>query len=53
MKALIENPAASEIESVIRFLNAKNVKVIDIHWQFWEVYKENEMSDSVVRRWAR
>lgn len=53
MAKFIENPAACEIRSVIRFLNAKNIKPVDIHRQICEVYGENTMSDSMVRRWVR
>lgn len=53
MAKLIENPAACEIRSVIRFLNAKNTKPVDIHRQICEVYGENAMSDSMIRRWVR
>lgn len=38
---------------MIRFLNAKNIKPVDIHRQICEVYGENAMSDSMVRRWVR
>ncbi|GFU26070.1 histone-lysine N-methyltransferase SETMAR [Trichonephila clavipes] len=53
MSVLIENPAACEIRCVIRFLNAKKVKPIEIYRQFCEVYGQNAMSDSMVRRWVR
>jgi transposase len=49
----IEKPAACEMRSVIRFLNARNMKPADIHRQFCEVYGEHDMSDSMERRWAR
>ena len=49
----IENPAACEIRSVIRFLNAKNMKPAEIHRQLCDVYGEHAMSSSVVRRWLR
>jgi hypothetical protein len=38
--------------SVIRFLNARNMKLADIHRQLCEVYGEHAMSDSVIRRWV-
>jgi hypothetical protein len=49
----IEKPVACEIRSVIRFLNARNMKPADIHRQLCEVYGEHAMSDSMVRshRW--
>jgi hypothetical protein len=49
----IERPADCEIRSVIRFLNARNVKPADIHRQICEVYSENAMSDGMVRKWVR
>jgi transposase-like protein len=51
----IERPADCEVRSVIRFLNARNVKPADIHRQVrvCEVYGENAMSDGMVRRWVR
>ncbi|GFX71915.1 uncharacterized protein TNCV_1443381 [Trichonephila clavipes] len=53
MSVLIENPAACKIRCVIRFLNAKKVKPIEIYRQICEVYGQNAMSDSMVRRWVR
>ncbi|XP_025410521.1 protein GVQW3-like [Sipha flava] len=53
MDKLIENAATCELRSVIRFLNAENIKPVDIHRQICEVYGENAMSDSMVRRWVR
>jgi hypothetical protein len=41
------------MRSVIRFLNARNVQLADIHRQLCEVYGENAMSNLMVRRWAR
>ena len=49
----IQNPAACEMRSVIRFLNAKNMKPPEIHRQLCDVYGENGMSSSMVRRWPR
>jgi hypothetical protein len=49
----IKHPADCEIRSVIRFLNARNVKLADIHRQICEVYGENAMSDGMVRKWVR
>ena len=45
MAPSIENPADCEIRSVIRFLNAKDVKAAKIHRQISEVYGENIMSE--------
>ncbi|GFW34004.1 uncharacterized protein TNCV_286881 [Trichonephila clavipes] len=53
MSVLIENPAACEMRCVIRFLNVKKVKPIEIYRQICEVYGQNAMSDSMVRRWVR
>ena len=36
----IENPATCEVQSVIRFLNAKNVRPAEIHRQIVEVQGE-------------
>jgi transposase len=49
----IEKPATCEMQSVIRFLNARNMKLAEIHHQLCEVYGEHAMSDSMVRRWVR
>ncbi|XP_035229348.1 histone-lysine N-methyltransferase SETMAR-like [Stegodyphus dumicola] len=53
MSVLIENPAACEIRSVIRFLNARKVKPSEIYRQICDVYGPKAMSDSMVRRWVR
>ena len=45
----IENPAACEMRSVIRFFNAKNMKPAEIHCQLCDVYGEHAMSNSMVR----
>jgi hypothetical protein len=47
---MIERPADCEMQSVIRFLNARNVKRADIHRQICEVYGENATSDGMVRK---
>jgi hypothetical protein len=49
----IKKPAACEMWSVSRFLNARNMKPPDIHRQFCEVHGEHAMSDSMIRRWVR
>jgi hypothetical protein len=41
------------MHSVIRFLNARNLKPADIHRQLCEVYEEHAVSDSMVRRGVR
>lgn len=52
MAALIENPAKCEIRSVIRFLNAQQVKPIEIYRQIKAVYGEDAMNESSVRKWC-
>jgi len=49
----IETPTACEMWSVIRFLNAKNMKPAEIHRQLCDVYGEHVMSSSMVRGWVR
>ncbi|GBL83933.1 hypothetical protein AVEN_100826-1 [Araneus ventricosus] len=49
----ISYPADCEVRSVIRFLNAKNVKPVEIHRQLVEIYGENVMTDGMVRKWVR
>jgi hypothetical protein len=49
----MENPASCEIRSVIKFLNAKNIRPAEIYQQVCEVYGENAMSDGMARRWCR
>ena len=49
----IEGAADSEIRSVIRFLNARNVLPSEIHHQICQVYGDNAMSDDMVRKWVR
>jgi hypothetical protein len=49
----IEKPAECEMYSVIRFLNARNMKPADFRRQLCEVYGERAMNDSMVRRWVR
>lgn len=49
----IEVPVACDILSVVRFLNAKNIKPAEIHRQIAEVYGEYAMSDPMVVRWVQ
>jgi hypothetical protein len=49
MGTKIENPASCDKWSVIKFLNAKNVRLAEIYRQVCEVYGENAMSDGMVR----
>jgi hypothetical protein len=53
INANIENPAACEVRSVIRFLNAINVRPAEIHRQIVEVYGEDVMNKGNVRKWCR
>jgi hypothetical protein len=50
MSMKIENPASCEIRSVIKFLNAKNFRPVEIYRQVCEVYEENPMNDGMVKR---
>jgi len=47
----IENPAAHEMWSVIRFLNTKNMTPAEIR-QLCDVYGEHVMSISMVQKWV-
>ncbi|GBN58203.1 hypothetical protein AVEN_24301-1 [Araneus ventricosus] len=49
----IADPADCEVSSVIRFLNANNVKQAGIHRQLVDIYGENVMTDGMVRKWVR
>jgi len=49
----VENPTACEMRSVICFMNAKVMKLSEIHCQLCDVYGEHAMSRSVVQRWER
>ena len=49
----IEVATVCEIQSVIRFLNVRNVLPSEIHHQICQVYGENVMSDGMVRKWVR
>ena len=46
-------PARCEVRAVIRFLNAKGVKPIEIHRQLTEGYGESCMDVKNVRKWCR
>ncbi|GBN47585.1 hypothetical protein AVEN_216232-1 [Araneus ventricosus] len=48
----IKNPTDCEIRSVIRFLNAKDVKAAEIRRQISEVYGENITSKGMIRKWV-
>lgn len=49
----IINPADCEIRSIIRFLDARNVKPAEIYRQIQDVYGENAISEGMVRKWVR
>jgi hypothetical protein len=49
----IEKSAACELQSVNRFLNARNMKPGDIHPELCEVHGEYAVSDLMVRRWVK
>jgi transposase len=49
----IENPYSYNILSVIKFLNAKNIRPAEIYRRVCEFFGENAMSDGMVRRWCR
>ncbi|KAJ4452187.1 hypothetical protein ANN_03705 [Periplaneta americana] len=53
MFKVIKHPSDCEMRSVIRFLNARNIKPADIHRQLCEVYGDDAISDGMVRRWVR
>ncbi|GFY17102.1 hypothetical protein TNCV_1088781 [Trichonephila clavipes] len=52
METLISSPAASEVRSVIKFLNAESIAPIEIHRQLCQVYWVNIMRKQMVRRWC-
>ncbi|GFW90883.1 HTH_48 domain-containing protein [Trichonephila clavipes] len=52
MSTAIENPANCEVRSVIRFLLAKNLKLMEIYRQVREVYRNNVMNESSIRKWC-
>jgi len=49
----IEEAADCEIQSVIRFLNVRNVLLSEIPHQICQVYGDNTMSDGMVRKLVR
>ncbi|GBN09976.1 hypothetical protein AVEN_159697-1 [Araneus ventricosus] len=53
LRRMCDYPADCEVRSVIRFLNAKNVKPDEIHRELVEIYGENVMTDGMVRKWVR
>ena len=53
MFKIIEGAADCEIQSVIHFLNARNVLPSEIHHRICQVYGDDAMSDGMVRKWAQ
>jgi len=53
MFTTIEGAADCETQSVIRFLNTRNVLPNEIHHQICQVYGDNAMGDGMVRKWVR
>jgi len=49
----IENPTASEVQSVIRFLNAKNYGPKEIHRKVFEVCGRGPMNEGKLRKSCR
>jgi len=47
-----EGAADCEKQSVIRFLNARNVLPSEIYYQICQVFGDNAMSDGMVRKWV-
>ena len=48
-----EGAADCEIQSIIRFLNARKVLTCEIHHQICRASSGNAMSDGMVRKWVR
>jgi len=53
MFTTIEGATDYEIQSVIRFLNTRNVLPNEIQHQICQVYGDNAMSDGMVRKWVQ
>ena len=49
----IEGSADCEIQSVIRFLNTRNVLPSEVHHHICQVYGDNRTSDGMVRKWVQ
>ena len=49
----IDRPASCEIRTVIRFLNARNLRPYEMHRQTCEVYGQNAINEGMVRKWVR
>jgi hypothetical protein len=53
MFKMVKGPVHCEIQSVFCSLNARNIKLADIHRHICEVSGENAMSDGMARKWVR
>ncbi|GFV88941.1 HTH_48 domain-containing protein [Trichonephila clavipes] len=53
LRRLAIPPTVKEVHFVIRFLNARNVKPVEIPLQVAEIYGENLVSDEMMRKWVR
>lgn len=42
-----------EMQSVICLLNARNIKLVEIHQQIYEINEAYVMSDSIAWRWVQ
>lgn len=49
---IISEPVDYEVRSVIRLLNAMNVKPAETHRQLVEIFGDNVMTDGVVKKWV-
>ena len=52
MNAPISNPADCEVRGVIRFLQAENVRLSEIHPRLVAVYGEHVINAASVRKWC-
>ena len=52
MNALISNPADCEVRGVIRFLQAENVRLCEIHQRLVADYGEHVMNAASARKWC-
>jgi hypothetical protein len=53
MCPVIDNPVSCEICTVIHFLHAKNMSVVEIYRELWVVYGQNVMCEGTARQWCR
>jgi len=53
MYKTIEVATDCEIQSAIRFFNARNVLPSEVQHQICQVYGDNAMSDGMVRKWVQ